>query len=130
MGFLIFILLALLFTIINFVLSCFCCKIIYYIIDTIIIGLFFTYGSINSWDLHSFVSFISNLSFYYIFFRGGIVLFIFIKNKIFVINVKKIDGDKISLKNTLVYILITVNLLINIIYSFSYALQVIGASSV
>jgi len=58
------------------------------------------------------------------------VLFIFIKNKIFLINVKKIDGDKISLKNTLVYILMVVNLLINIIYSFNYALQVIGASSV
>jgi hypothetical protein len=119
MGFLIFILLPFLFIIINFILSCFCCKVKYYIIDTIILAAAFIYGSIDSWGSFSFS--ITNLCSFYCFFRGCIVLFIFLKNKLFWIKVKKFNDNKTT--NILIYILMSVNILINLIFAAKFVVQ-------
>jgi len=105
--------------IINFILSCFCCKVIYYIIDTIILAAVFIYGSIDSWGSSSLS--ITHICFIYCFSRGFIVLFIFLKNKLFWIKVKKFNDNKTT--NILIYILMSVNILINLIFMGKYIFQ-------
>jgi hypothetical protein len=104
------------------ILKTFSYNIVYYILDTLIIGSFFIAGSIDSWGLSSWVD-ITGYSLWYVFIRGIIALITFIA-----IKVKRIT--KISNCNTPYIILMVVNIILNLITVLLVTGQWFGASGV